>query len=259
MRLILTIALAASAAVYAEPAQPGTLVDALIATNAKIETVRCEVRRETEVDGKLGPATLSRVWFQRGNLLRVETLSPQARRIVVDGTHIRKWIAGEPDGVQIPISDAPETEQLEVQRVPASGEEHLLRLRGAPETKLPPQPGFPVRRGYTPPSPRPYVELSQDDKGRLARIEFFDATDHSKRLVRVDFQGWREAKPGIWIACRQKTEVDAGDGTIVNETLRIGRLAVNDPIPETRFVLSPEEENIQFLSVDAMKERLSEK
>jgi hypothetical protein len=252
--IVLSFAVCAAA----EPTQTPTLIAQLIETNKKISTIQCEIRRETRIEDELAPATLSRVWFQSGNLLRVETSSPQIRRIIVDGNTIYKWMDGDKQGVRIPLADAPEAELLQVQRVPASGEEHLRRLKGLSEKILPPDPDYPVRRLYEPPSPHPNVTVSLDSLDRLARIEFFDKSDPKLKLGQVDFSGWKEAKPGIWIACRQNTHIKTKQGNTIDETLRVSRLVVNEPIPEEQFCLSPEERQIEFVTVEDMKLQLQQ-
>jgi hypothetical protein len=231
------------------------LADRLLAENGKILSVRCEIRRETEVGGTTVP-TLSRVWFERSDRLRVETVTPDARRIVVDGKAIYKWIDGQKQGVRLPLAEAPGPELIQVRRVPGTAEEYLLRLRGLPETELPAEAGFPVRRAYTPSAPHPYTVLSLDATGRLARVEFFDPDVRTNRLLRVDFEGWKEAKPGIWIACLQKTEAWGRDGMEVRETLRVNALAVNDPIEPEQFDVVRQASGVQFLKVEEMAELL---
>lgn len=227
------------------------LVERLLAESANIHTMQCEIRRETELGGKV-IRTLSRVWFERPDRLLVETASPEVRRIVVDGKTIYKWINGQPTGVQIPLAEAEEWDLLQVRRVPATANEYLLKLRGLPETALPAQDGFPDRRAYTPLAPHPYTVLSMDETGRLSRLELFDLDVQTNRLLKVDFGGWREVKPGIWIACVQKTEAKGRDGIEVRETLRVGTPMINEPIDPEQFDVAQRIPDVQFIKTDEM-------
>jgi hypothetical protein len=239
----------------AEDLASQALSDRLLAENEKIQSVQCEIHRETDVAGR-AVQTLSRVWFQRPDRLRVETAAPEVRRIVVDGKAIHKWIDGQALGVRIPLAQAPEWDLLQVRRTPATADEYLLRLRGVPETTLPQAEGFSVRRAYTPAAPHPYTVLSLDATGRLARLEFFDSPARTNRLLRVDFERWREVKPGIWIACLQKTEARRRDGIDVRETVRVSALAVNDPIEPDQFDVARRMPGVTFVTTEEMEKVL---
>ncbi len=231
------------------------LTDRLLAESEKIRSIQCEIRRDTEVGGST-IRTLSRIAFERPDRLDVETVTPSARKIVVDGTAIYKWIDGQVTGVRIPLAGADKRELVQVRRVPATADEHLLRLQGAPETILPAEDGFPVRRAYTPAAPHPYTVLALDATGRLARLEFFDPDAHTNRLLRVDFEGWKEVKPGIWIACLQKTESKGRDGIEVRETLRVSALAVNEPVDPGQFDVGRRIPGVKFIKPEEMEELL---
>jgi len=235
-----------------------TLAERLLAENERIQTVRCEIRRETDMSGRI-TTMLSRVWYRRPDRMRVVTETPAPRRILVDGAVIYKWIEGQPEGVRLPLADASAAELVQVRRVPGTAEEYLLRLRGLPETELPPTAEFPVRRGYEPPEPHPYTVLSADDLGRLARVEFFDPANRTNRLLRADFSGWKEVQPGCWIAVTHKTSVRGRDGTVAEETLRVSGLAINEPLDDTQFDVARWAAGITFLSPDEMSARLRER
>ena len=243
------LSMAAVAALTTAAAAETPLLERLLAENGRTHTLRCEIRRELEMEGVTLP-TLSRIWFERPDRLRVETALPEPRRIVADGTAIYKWIDGQPQGVRIPLAEAPEPELLQLRKTPGTAEEYLLRLKGLPEEPLPPEPGFPVRRAYLPPAPHPYTVLALDETGRLARIEFFDAANRTNRLLLAEFAGWKEAKPGIWLAVLQKTAIRGRDGTVAHETLRVGSLAVNEPIEPEQFEAAKHSGGVRFLSPD---------
>jgi len=235
-----------------------SFADRLLDDSGRIRTIRCDIRRETEVAGKR-VTILSRVWFERPDRLRVDTVMPDTRRIVVDGTTIYKWIEGMAEGVAIPLAEAPESELVQVRKTPGTADEHLMRLRGVQESALPPGDGFPVRRAFAPASPHPFTVLSLDTMGRIARLEFFEAAEQATRLLRTDFEGWREAKPGLWIACVQKTNARGRDGTKVTETLRVSGLVVNEPVDAANFDVGQQAPGVRFVKQEEMAEILRAK
>lgn len=251
MRIVLMLGLVFAACIAYGQSGGDSLVDRQLAAYAAIRTVRCDIRRETDMDGKR-INTLSRVWFQRPDRLRVETVTPAARRILVDGTAIYKWVDGDAEGVRIPLAEAAGNELLQVRKTPGTADEYLQPLRGLAEIELPGSGTFSIRRAYVPPEPHPYTEVSFDDLGRMAKIEFFDSGNRSLRLVSVDFSSWKEAAPGIWFPCLQKTIAKSRDGTEVMETLRVSALVVNEFIEPERFNLKNHAPDVFFVSVEEM-------
>lgn len=232
-----------------------SLIEKLISANKNIHTLHCDVRREVEV-GRRRITTLSRVWFEREDHLHVETTTPVQRRIIVDGKAIHKWIEGYAKGVRIPLVEAPESELIEVRRVPGTSEKYLLRLQDIAEIPLPPKKNFPVRRGYRPPAPHPYTVLALDNSGRLASIEFFDPASTDKLLARTVFSAWREVAQKTWIACTQKSVIHNRDGTMTHETLRISGLTVNKAIESSRFDVAVWSGPVKFVREEEMAEEL---
>jgi hypothetical protein len=203
--------------------------------------------------------TLSRVWYARPDRLRVETVSPEPRRILVDGISIHKWVEGHAEGVRIPLAEASEAELLQVRKVPGTAEDYLLRLRGVPERVLPPTESFPVRRGYAAPDPHPFAELAVDHEGRPGEIGFFSSAEKTNRLMQVTFSAWREARPGIWFPCLQQATVAGPDGKTIRETVRVSALVVNEPLDESLFAVEPVAGGVRFVSVDEMVGILAER
>lgn len=249
----LVMLVAAQVAMGSVAADP--LAERLICESGKIRTMRCDVRRETDLDGKR-VTILSRVWFERPDRLRVDTVMPDSRRIVVDGTTIYKWIGGMQEGVAIPLAEAPASELVQVRKTPGTADEHLMRLRGVAGSELPPEDGLPVRRAFTPAEPHPYTILSLDAVERLVRIEFYEAAIRENRLLRTDFEGWREVKPGIWIACVQRTSAKGRDGTAVTETLRVSGIVVNEPVDPANFDVAVQAPGVRFMKPEEMAETL---
>lgn len=250
---VITLAIALPA-MGAEP----TLAERLLAEYETIRTVRCDIRRETLVDGRR-VNTLSRVWYERPDRLRVETVTPEPRRILVDGTNIYKWVEGHADGVRIPLAEAADTELLQVRKVPGTAEDYLLRLRGVPEQVLPPTEDFPVRRGYTSPDPHPFATLAMDSQGRLAQVAFFSSAAQTNRLLQVAFGGWHEASPGIWFPRWQKATVAGPEDKTIRETVRVSALVVNEPFDASLFDLASTAKAVRFVSVDEMVDILAER
>jgi hypothetical protein len=73
------------------------LVDDLLAGYAKIETVSCEVRRTTEVDGSKTRA-LTRVQYARPDRINVHSRAPIKRRHVADGERLYYYVECDPKG-----------------------------------------------------------------------------------------------------------------------------------------------------------------
>ncbi len=247
----------AALSVRADSVTP-TLAEQLIVANEAITTVRCDIRRETLVDGRR-VHTLSRVWYARPDRLRVETVTPEPRRILVDGTNIYKWVEGHAEGVRIPLAEAAEAELLQVRKVPGTAEDYLLRVRGVPEQVLPPTDSFPVRRGYAAPEPHPFTALAMDSQGRLGQVSYFSTAAQTNRLLQVEFGGWREAQPGLWFPCLQQATVTGPDGKTIRETLRVSALVVNQPFDSSLFEVASAAKEVRFVSVDEMVEILAER
>ncbi len=235
-----------------------TLAEQLIAADAAITSVRCDIRRETLVAGQR-VHTLSRVWYARPDRLRVETVTPEPRRILVDGTNIYKWVEGHTEGVRLPLAEAPEAERLQVRKVPGTAEDYLLRLRGVPEQPLPPTEAFPVRRGYASPEPHPFAELAMDPQGRLGQVAYFSTAAQTNRLLQVEFGGWREAQPGLWFPCLQQATVTGPDGKTIRETVRVSAWVVNQPFDSSLFEVASAAKGVRFVSVDEMVAILAER
>ncbi len=236
--------------------EEGSIVNSLLEANQTIQSMSCEVRRESRAQGRT-VSTLSRVHFARGDRLLVETEFPQPRRILVDGSTIYKWIEGQASGVRVPVDDAPAGEIVQLRRVPGTGEEFLLRLQGVQEQHLPSQAGLPVRRGYAPAAPHPYAVVALDAQGQLARVEFFDSTTRDVRLLTAEFSAWREVAPGCWLAQTQKMKTYAQNGVESEEIVRVSRIVVNQPIDTVSFDIAQQAAGVSFMDRKSMAEALS--
>lgn len=229
-----------------------TLADRLVAGYDAVQSVQCEVRRDTSSDGRMG-RRLSRVYFRRPDHLHVQVVSPLPRRIVADGTNLYSYIDGDARGFAAPIANLDENWLISLRQVPGTPLDHLLRLRGVAEEELPSSPEFPVRRGYQKESV--YVVLSLDASNRLARVEFFKGGLLGAPAARYDYSGFQEPLPGVWFPCLQKGTLNQGDAEAV-ETTRIQQLVVNGPIPENLFSPAPFFPGVAFTAdLDALYSR----
>lgn len=224
----LAAALAGSLAITAH-AQ--TLVDTLLTGYERIQSVTCEVVKDTESAGH-AVKTLSRVYFQKPDRLNVENVSPLPRRIVADGTNFYSYVPGDPKGFGRPVAHLEPDMLIPLRKVPGSAMEHLLRLKGLAETNLPATAGFPVRRGYA--AAKTYAVLQLDASNRLARIEFFSDASCSNRTAQCDYSDFKEALPGVWLALVHRTTLTVG-GLESHETSRYYKLAVNPEIAPNLF------------------------
>lgn len=224
--------LAAAVALLAAPwAAAQTLVDTLLAGYERIQSVTCEVVKDTESAGRT-LRTLSHVSYQKPDRLHVENIAPVQRRIVADGTNFYSLIEGDAKGFTRPISRLDPDMLISLRRVPGSPMEHLLRLKGVAETHLPPLPDYPVRRGYA--AAQTFVTLALDASNRLARIEFYPDAAATNLTARCDFSGFQEALPGVWLMTVQKSTLIIG-GIERRETSRYHNLVVNGAIAPNLF------------------------
>jgi len=239
-----------------DDAAPAAWIERRIAASAPVRSLRCEARRETEVNGERA-VLLSRVWFQRPDRLHVESAAPVPRRIVVDGVAIHKWVEGHPDGLRLPLAEAPEAELIQVRRVPGTAEEQLLRLRGLPDIELPPTADFPARRGFRPPAPHPYTVVSLDTEGRVARVEYFENERAERPTLATEYSGWQRTPEGVWLAAVQRTTARGRDGEAIVETLRLSGLAVNVEIEPERFDPARWARGVRFQGLQELTEKLT--
>ncbi len=218
-------------ALAASLAQAETLADTLLAGYDRIASVTCEVVKDTESAGHT-VKTLSRVHFQKPDRLNVENISPLQRRIVVDGTNFYSYVPGDPKGFSRPVAQLEPDMLIPLRKVPGSAMDHLLRLKGVAETNLPPQPEFPVRRGYA--TAKAFAVVCMDSSNRLARMEFFSDQTCGAKKAQCDYSGFIEALPGVWLSTVHKTTLNI-DGMESHETSRFHNLSINPAIAPNLF------------------------
>ncbi|MEI7435644.1 MAG: hypothetical protein WCL16_02410 [bacterium] len=241
-RVIMTLTVLSMLAVSPLPA--ATLADRLLASYDAVQTMTCEIRRDTEAGGQR-VRFLSRIAYARPDRLNVENVEPLARRIVADGTNFFSYADGDPKGFSRPIArlDKPMLDSL--RKLPGTAMDHLFQLSGVAETNLPGTADNPVRRGYA--TPKVFAVLNLDPSGRLARIEFFTSSTCQTTLGKYDYSDFIEAAPGVWIARMHKGGFSLGKITS-RETLRVTALTVNQPIPPAMFIAAPFFRRVEFAS-----------
>ena len=119
---------------------PVDVLPALHRLYAPVSNLTCSVRRTTSGSIRRNATLISHVAFARGDRLNVETVSPVARRFVVDGAHLH---ARRPDSAALevtPVADLPPPLLAHRRSVPASPEELLAAVEPASAADLPPQP-----------------------------------------------------------------------------------------------------------------------
>ncbi|TAN36752.1 MAG: hypothetical protein EPN23_08050 [Verrucomicrobia bacterium] len=223
-------------------AKAETLAEKLIAQYDGVQSLQCQLRRDTEAAaGKM--RKLSRIYFQRADKLHVDNVTPLKRRIVCDGMTFFSYIEGDPKGFSRPVSKLDEDMLVSLRQVPGTAMDQLLRLKGVAETNLPAAEGFPVRRGYD--KGKTFVVLALDASNRLARIEFFTTSAMQQRTARYDYGQFQEVMPGVAIPCLQQAVFSLG-GVESRETVHVDNLVVNQPIPANLFQPSQFFKGVQF-------------
>ena len=243
VRSSILIAMISAAGIPQAPAAE-TLADRLLAGYAGIQTVSCNVRRESESSAAKG-LTLSRVYFQKPDCIHVENIQPLPRTILADGTNFFSYIPGDPKGFSRPVSRLDADMLISLRKVPASAMDHLLRLKDLPEADLPAAPGFPIRKGYD--TGKMYAVLSMDSSNRLAQIEFFTGADMKQKNAHAVYSQFIEAMPGVWLSRLHQTTMQLGSME-QKETSRFDNLLINQPIAPSLFNASLFFKDVTFAS-----------
>ena len=209
-----------------------TVLQRVLKSYDAVQSLSCEIRRDTPLPDGQTMRMLSRVYYQRPDKLHVENFSPVKRRIVSDGTVFRSYTEGAPQGFSRPVAELNEEMLRNLRMVPGSAANLLEVLEGAPETLLEPTEEFPVRAGYD--NGHSYAVLSLDGEGRLARFEMYSSPALTDLQARTDFSAFQEILPGTWIACLQQSRVML-QGVERTETTRVDQPVVNEERPASLF------------------------
>ncbi len=197
-----------------------------------IQSLSCEIRRDTPLPDGQTLRMLSRVYYQRPDRLHVENFSPVKRRIVSDGTVFRSHAEGAPQGFSRPVAELDAEMLRNLRMVPGSAANMIEVLAGTPETPLEPTAEHPVRAGYD--NGKSFAVLNLDAQGRLARFELYASAAMTDLLTRTDFSVFQEVAPGVWIACLQQSKVTV-QGLERTETTRVDNVVANGEIPASLF------------------------
>lgn len=209
-----------------------------------IQSLSCEIRRDTPLPDGQTLRMLSRVYFQRPDRLHVENFSPVKRRIVSDGTVFRSYTEGAPKGFSRPVAELNEEMVRNLRMVPGSAANLLEVLAGSTEVSLDPTAEFPVRAGYD--NGKSFAVLNLDGQGRLARFEIYGSSAMADLSTRTDFSAFQEVAPGVWIACLQQAKITI-QGMERTETTRVDNVVANGEIPAALFEAAAFFPDVEFV------------
>jgi hypothetical protein len=209
-----------------------TVRERLLNSYDAVQSLSCEIRRDTPLPDGQVLRMLSRVYFQRPDRLHVENSSPVKRHIVCDGTVFRSYVEGAPQGFSRPVAELNEEMLRNLRMVPGSAANTLEVLSGSTEVPLEPTAEFPTRVGYD--NGKSFSVLNLDGQARLARFEIFSSPAMTDRNTCTDYSAFQEVAPGAWIACLQQSKVSF-QGIERTETTRVDNLVANGEIPASLF------------------------
>jgi outer membrane lipoprotein-sorting protein len=221
-----------------------TVRERLLKSYDAIQSLSCEIRRDTPLPDGQTLRMLSRVYYQRPDRLHVENFSPVKRRIVSDGTVFRSYTEGAPKGFSRPVAELNEEMLRNLRMVPGSAANMLEVLADATEVPLEPSGEFPVRVGYD--NGKSFAVLSLDENSRLARFEIYSSAAMTDLGTRTDFSAFQEVIPGTWIACLQQSKITL-QGMERTETTRVDNLVANGEIPASLFVATAFFPGVEFV------------
>ena len=213
-----------------------------------VQSLSCEIRRDTPLPDGQTLRMLSRVHYQRPDRLLVENYSPVQRRIVSDGAVFRSHAEGAPQGFSRPVAELSEEMLRNLRMVPGSAANMIEVLEGTAEVPLEGTAEFPVRVGYD--NGKSFAVLNLDEKGRLARFEIYSSPAMTDLSTCTDFSAFQEVVPGVWIAALQQSKITL-QGLERTETTRVDNLVANGEIPAALFESSAFFPGVEF--VDAFE------
>ena len=221
-----------------------TVLERVLKPLDAVQSLSCEIRRDTPLPDGQTMRMLSRVYYQRPDKLHVENFSPVKRRIVSDGAVFRSFTEGAPRGFSRPVAELNDEMLRNLRMVPGSAANLLEGLKGVAEVALDPTAEFPVRAGYD--NGKSFSVVSLDGQGRLARFEVFGSAAMTDVLTRMDFSAFQEVVPGTWIAGLQQSKITF-QGLERTETTRVDNLAANGEIPAALFEAAAFFPDVQFV------------
>jgi len=220
-----------------------TLAERILASYDPVQSVSCEIRKDSEAGGKT-MRMLSRVYYEKPDRLHVDQPAPIPRRIVVDGKTFYSYIDGDPKGFSRPVEKLNEEMLINLRKVPGTAMDHLMKLKGIAETNMEPTVEFMERKGYD--TGKLFVVLSMDATGRLARIEYFPSPAMKETTLQCDYSDFLQVAGGVWVPCLHRAVLKVG-GVESKETTRVDNLSINKPIPSNLFVAGPFFKDVDFV------------
>lgn len=231
MALLLAVFIGIPVNLLAEPKHEETLAQKLLRQYRQIESASCDVRRDvTTSEGSI--RWLSRVYFRQSNQLHAANAAPLPRLIIADGTMMYQHQSGAERGFRRLIADLDINMRINLERVPGTLMEHLIRLKDTPEIELNSSPEAAIRRAYD--AEHVYAILEVDEQYRLHRMLFYNAQDQTKKTGKIRCESFQEVLPKVWIAMQHSASFYLGENT-VRERTRFTNYEVNIPIPEDTF------------------------
>ncbi|MFC1497155.1 outer membrane lipoprotein carrier protein LolA [Verrucomicrobiota bacterium] len=224
-----------------------TVAERLLVQYDKINTMSCEVRK-TVIRQNDKTRTLSRIHFQKPDRIHVHNISPVDRYIIADGNNLYHYIKGDPHGFSSPITKLEESWLMQLRRVPGTAMDHLIRLKGVPETRLEPTTESPVRAGYQ--LSKVYAVLSLDDAGRLVQINFYKTPKMKECLAQHTYSMFQEILEGLWIPLLHKLRYSIA-GTETLEISRISNIKINTHLSNDLFQPGSHLKGIPFAPLPA--------
>ena len=231
MALLLAVLIGIPVNLLAEPKHEETLAQKLLRQYRQIESASCDVRRDvTTSEGSI--RWLSRVHFRQSNQLHAANAAPLPRLIIADGTMMYQHQSGAERGFRRPIADLDINMRINLERVPGTLMDHLLRLEHVAETPLEASPDAPIRAAYA--AEHVFAILEADEQLRLHRILFYDAGNHSQKTGEITSEGFVEVIPEVWVPMHHRATFYVGENT-VRERIRISNFQANILIPDQKF------------------------
>ena len=209
-----------------------SLAEQLCSIYSQIKSVSCEIRKTTKGSGRT-MRMLSRVHYKAPNRVHVDNVSPIKRTIIADGKCLYYHESGVPRGFSRPIDELSDTWMAPLRNIPGTAIEHLLPIRGIPETALTPSPEGHERRGYQ--AKDVYVVLTVDAEKRIHCIDFFKSSAMETKTGEYTFTHFQEVMTGCWVPAQHKATLFLPADEVVTETRRISNLTVNGAIPDHLF------------------------
>ncbi len=212
--------------------QAQSQADRILSDYSRINSVSCDIRKDTstqEGEGRM----LSRVIFEAPNRLLVENSAPFKRKILCDGRTFFYYADEGGTAIQQPFNEIREDLSIQAQSIPASPMEHLLRLKGLPETNIATTVQGSARFGYT--ASNLFAVISLDSSNRLAKIEFYNSSGMTNCYASTEYTMFEQPVPGVWLSLRHETEVTMQGKVKARESRRFSNVKVDQTLQPDTF------------------------